>query len=174
MRLRWMICVSVICMFGGSMGAPAQASDPKRLAVGGAWKRASDLDEAYAFGLAKSRAEARRYKGLLIVARQGDLGIPKGVASVLQDLDFVPQERIDRFRWVVEEMDAPITGWNGYVETATPVIGGFVVDLKIYPRHDTNNFFAPGEYTIERYEIIGKNVRHLGSEAPPKRGIIVF
>lgn len=113
--------------------------------------------------LERTRAEAERYKGLTIDSEDSR------AARILEKTDFVPQERMDRFKWIQQFPGTVITGWYGHIIESTPDKGGMFVKLKVTPKHDGNPSFHTNDYTLETYYVSRSGVRHIetvGSSEP--------
>ena len=128
-------------------------------------KRVPANPEAAALQVSRQR-EALRYRGLSVEpqpeAEGPELERQERICGLLSKLDFVPDNRLERFRWIGVH-GGVITGWEGEIQEARAVPGGLVVTMKVYPRHTAGGLAAVDGHAVEQYLYSGGRLRFLGS-----------
>jgi hypothetical protein len=135
--------------------------------------------EAYWQASQRAQQERERYKGITVNPHPQALGathtFQMNICKLISKLDFVPDARLQRFRWIPQEMNTPITGWKAIILDTAPAADGVLVRIKVTPRHDGNGgFHAPNAFTIESYVLKNNQISYIGLEGPASRGIIIF
>lgn len=187
MQRTFLVDAVLLCMGSLLCAANAQAQitnetrtqRPQILSADKAPFRPDLSREAYDRAIVAAQRERERYKGITVKPHPQALGVTldnhKRIGAIVEKADFVPAARLQRFRWVVDEMHTPITGWHATILDAAPVKGGFTVTIKVTPKHDGNgSFYAPNDYMIESYAVSAKGVQFLGWQAPATRGVVVI
>lgn len=128
--------------------------------------------------LLRDHQERERYKGITVnphpAAKGAELVIQNRIAGLLSQEDFVPEFRIQRFLWIPERAETTITGWQGDILNVRPTPQGFLVDLRVIPRHDGNVGLHTSDYTVETYNYINGSLHYINSTSPRNPGVITF
>lgn len=143
------------------------------------FSRPSLSPEARAEASAKAQQERERYKGITVKPHPQALGAnltaQSKLAALIASKDYIPEARRERFRWISDEMRTPITGWDATIVGTVPNDNGVLVKIKVSPKHEGDvGFHAPDEFLFESYLVSGNQIKYLGSEGPPRRGVVVF
>jgi hypothetical protein len=120
-------------------------------------------------GEAEARERARlTYHGIAIKtspkAKHHNLAIQKEIAALMTRLDFVPNHRVDHYKWVAR-YGGKITGWDASIVDVTPVDEGVVVVIRVYPDH-TSPFIVLNDIVLEKYLISDGQLHYLESSVP--------
>lgn len=78
----------------------------------------------------------------------------------------IPEDRLRYFRSVISPDSIRVQGWEGIIDSMTPVEAGVVVSLRV---HAHQPGMADSVHLIERYSIINGEVNYLGAVVPPPR-----
>jgi hypothetical protein len=120
--------------------------------------------------MSPGEAEARErdrltYHGIAIKtspkAKHHNLAIQKDIAALMTRLDFVPNHRVDHYKWVAR-YGGKITGWDGWIVDVTPVDEGVVVVIGVYPVH-TSPWIVLNDIVLEKYLISDGQLHYLES-----------
>ncbi len=135
-------------------------------------------EEDYSQQVASYRAEAERYKGIRVSIDEGlkVVSAPqlKLIATIMEDADFVPTQRLQRFSWIEEHQGTKISGWNATIVEAGPADGSMLVKFKVSPRHEGNAGLMTTDYTLETYMISLSGAQFLQVEFPTTPRIVTF
>jgi hypothetical protein len=144
-------------------GAIAQTRDGGT--VQGTWPGLSSKQVAEKLALYRVRAleEQRRSKGFEVrndpKATGEALAVQKRMAGLLAADDFVPEPRRERFRWMYESKQTPVTGWFGTILCVTSDRGEMVVTVRVWAR--SVGGFSNLASTVERYRFVDGRLRFL-------------
>lgn len=134
--------------------------------------------EAYDRDVVRARQESERYRGLLVMphpAAKGEaLVFQEQIGSLMMKSDFVPDKRVQGFRWIPTEIGRTITGWQGNIMDVTPGPEGMVVTMRVVPRMDGYGKYHTTAYAVERYLFTKGRIIYLDSEGPNDRGIEII
>jgi len=92
-----------------------------------------------------------------------DSGLQRQLGSLLENIDFVPAERADRFQWVTN-CGGLVTGWDGVIEDVLPAPTGFLVRLRVYPTHTVGGLAAINGQATEYYLFSQDRIDYIGTE----------
>jgi hypothetical protein len=106
-----------------------------------------------------------QYRGLSVrphINASGEtLKLHQEICDSMSLLDFVPQARIDHFKWIIIDKNMPINGWTGSIEETAPAPTGVRVELKISPTSGPTQF---SDHVYEYYLYSSSNLRYLDSQ----------
>lgn len=108
------------------------------------------------------------YKGIRVNAGSEAnierMSVNQNITRIVEQLDYVPEVRLQYFRHHLDDRWQVLTGWSAEILDATLAFGGTQFTLKVFPR------FASGlmttEYTLETYLMVDGNLHYLGTETP--------
>jgi hypothetical protein len=102
-----------------------------------------------------------------------ELTFKDGIAAAfrkLDEIDFVPPQRVAHFSWLLENPDIRHRGWSAMIAEATQLKDGHQVTFIISPRIDllsAGQRAATGDSLLEAYFYVGQSLQYLGTAPNP-------
>lgn len=160
-----------------SLSFESQASQPRTQARSRPVPLSGQTDEGRYDSLMRDHLEGMRYKGIHVnphpAAKGAELEIQNSIARLISRLDFVPEFRIQQFRWIPERAGTTITGWQGDILNVRRTSQGILVDLRVIPRMYGSSLHT-SDYTVETYLYTNGKLHHINSTRPLEGGVTTW
>ena len=118
--------------------------------------------------------EAPKYLGFSVEpeldAKGEDLEFQQAIAAQLSLLDYVPDYRVEHFRWISDELVVPIQGWRGRIVSADPIADGACITVRVVPIAG----IGTKDHTLEYYLYVDGRLTYIASDGTATRGVTTF